>query len=206
MSTFAQIRSNVADYLNRTDLTTQINRSINRSITYYEKERFWFNETTGTFSTVSGTKNYSSSTIPSDIAEIDYVEIVVNSNDFELKPRTYEYIEQIDVHHAIGVPTDYAFYQENIYLYPIPNDIYTIRVSYQQKYTTLSADSDTNDFTVYAEDLIEFASSRWVYGAVLQNKAKSDEYAELEAVALEALREKTGKLIVVKSSIRPTEF
>jgi len=206
MSTFLQMRTKIADYLDRSDLSSQINDAINRAIEYYEKERFWFNEKTGTFATVANTKNYSSAGgVPTDIAEIDYVEVTQSGKEYEVEPRTYNYIKRPQGYDVTGLPKYYAFYQENFYLDPIPNAIYTITISYQQKYTALSADGDSNDFTTDAEDLIEARALWWLYGRIIKDKELADSAKQDELNALSSLREKTRKLIAT-GYVRPTSF
>jgi hypothetical protein len=202
MSTFAQMRSTIADILDRTDLTTQINLAINRAIKFYQDEPFWFKDTIATFPTVSGTKAYDTGGgIPSDIASIDYLEIAVSSSDERsLVERTYAYIEQIDSNHWQSVPTDYAWYNDSIYLYPIPNAVYTMRVSYQKTYTDLSADSDTNDWTTLAESLIESRACWSIYSEILQNPERAVNFKQNELSYLENLRRYTTG----KTSTNPT--
>jgi hypothetical protein len=208
MSTFAQMRAVIADDLDRSDLTTQINRAINRAITHYEKERFWFNEKTGTFSTVANQSSYGSAdSIPTDMAEIDYMEVTVTSTDKpEIKGgKTFSEIAYLIGGGGTGsYPEHYAFYQEKLYFYPIPDSVKTITVYYQQKYTELSADADTNDWTTYAEDLIESRACWWIYSRILKDMEQANMYKGVELDALESLRAKTEKLI--KSEIKPTEF
>jgi hypothetical protein len=206
MSTFLQMQSQIADDLDRTDLTTQIKKAINRSIEYYEKERFWFNEKVSTFSTVANQKNYSSSDgIPTDIAEIDYVEITISGKEHKLKRRTYDYVKERIGFDMTGEPTDYCYYQENFYLYPIPNAVRTITVSYQQKYSELSGDTDTNDFTTEAEDLIESRARWWLYLKTIKDSDQAQIAKSEEIDALLSLRAKTEKLLST-GFITPTQF
>lgn len=206
MSTFAQMRAEIADDLDDPNFTTQINKAINRAIVFYEKEKFYFNSTSGTFSTTASQKAYTTSTIPSDIAEIDYVEITVSGNDHELDEVTFAEIEEEDIGSTTGVPTKYAFYNESIYLYPIPNNTYTITVYYQKKYTTLSSDSDTNDWLTEAEDLIECHATGWIYARKKKDFEQAAVYQQLVETALQALRKKTEKLAALNARLRPTEF
>ncbi len=206
MSTLSDMRSRIADDLDRSDLSTQIDKAINRAIEYYEKERFWFNEKVGTFATAANQKNYGSSDgIPTDMAQRDYVEITVSGKEYRLTERTYDYIKELIGNDMTGEPTDYAYYQENFYLYPVPNAVRTITVSYQQKYTTLSADADTNDFTTDAEDLIEARARWWLYLRVIKDREQSELAKSEEQDALLSLRIKTEKLIM-SGKIRPTQF
>jgi hypothetical protein len=206
MSTFAQMRAVIADDLDRSDLSTQINRAINRAIKYYEKEPFWFKETVGTFSTTATTKIYTTSTIPTDISEIDYMEVVVSGNDYKLTEKTYNEIEEMDISHQGGIPEYYAYYDESIYLYPIPDDTYTVRISYTKTYTELSGDSDTNDWTTEAEDLIEARALWTIYARTIKDDEEANKYKGIEQDALETLRSKTEQYSGGNSTIRSTDF
>lgn len=206
MSTLAQMRSRIADDLDRTDLSAQIDKAINRAIEHYEKERFWFNEKVSTFLTVANQKNYGSAdSIPTDIAEIDYVEVTYSNNEHKLKARTFDWIKERQGYDATGEPSDYCYYQENFYLYPIPTAARTITVSYQQKYSEMTMDADTNDFTTDAEDLIESRAKWWLYLRIIKDKEQAMSAREEEIEALNSLRAKTYKL---KSTgfVTATEF
>lgn len=207
MSTFSQMRSKIADDLNRSDLTTQINRAINRAINHYKKQRFWFNESTDTFSTVVDQESYGSADgVATDIVEIDEAKITISSS---VKPtltkQTFQYIQEMNYGNFSSQPTDYAIFQNKIWLYPIPNQVWTITLYYQKSYSDLSADADENDFTTYAEDLIEARATWWLYKTVIRDKDAADDYKQVELDALTSLQAHTIKL---KSSnkLRPTEF
>lgn len=196
MSTLSQMRSRIADDFDRSDLSTQIDRAINRAIEHYESERFWFNEKISTFNTVASQENYSSSdTSITDIAEIDLVQITISGRKYTLTPRTYDYIKAMNGGGTTGEPEDYCYYQENFYFSLIPNAVRTITVSYQQKYSTLSADADTNDFTTDAEDLIEYHAKADIYLNILHEEDRASQAIAARDMALTALRKKTEKLI-----------
>lgn len=193
MSTLAQMRSRIADDLNRSDLNVQIDKSINRAISFYEKEEFWFRETTSTFSTIINQEGYGTAdSLPSDILEIDYAKLILSSTVHqELEKRPFAYIQQLNAGRATGDPTDYAWYQNKLYLYLIPNSVKTITLFYRKSYSVLSADSDTNDFTVYAEDLIEARASWWIYSRILKDYDAANIAKAEENEVLQALREKS---------------
>lgn len=201
------MKARIADDLNRTDLDTQIGKAINRAIAHYAKSfRFYFNETTSTFVTVAGTFGYTTATIPTDIAEIDLAQITIASNHIvPLIPRTWDYINQVNTTSSQGTPEDYAYYKGSIYLYPVPNAVYTITLSYSKTYTDLSLAADTNDFTTNAEDLIEARAEWWVLTRILKDYeggqiAKAEEQEALTALVKETNRwQSTGK-------VRPTDF
>ena len=208
MSTFLQMQQRIADDINRTDLTTQIKKAVNRAIEFYAKTaRFWFNEKTATFATVASQFNYGSADgIPTDMREIDYVKIALSStNNVPLIPRTYDYVQTANVGNLTGTPADYAYYKENFWLYPVPAAVYTITVSYAKSYAELILDADTNDFTEEAEDLIEARAEWWLYKRVIKDYdaatiAKSEEQEALIALLAETAR------ITASNRIRPSSF
>ena len=194
MSTFAELQAFIADDIDRTDLNSQIQNAINRAISHYSTEGFYFQETNGTFSLVSGTSVYGTAEgIPSDIREINYLEITTNGFNYEVFKRSLDYILNTDPTNYDGDPTDYAWYQQEIWFSPNPNAVRTITVYYDKEYTDLSADTDENDFTTIsiATDLIR-ARAEWIlYKQILHDKDSSADAKELEMDAYQMLMDQT---------------
>lgn len=202
MSTLAQMRSRISDKLLRSDLNSQIDESINAAIEFYEAYRFWFSEKTSTFTTVAGQKSYGSAdSVPTDIREIDLVRVTVSGTYYYPTRKTYQYIEEIDTTGFRGYPDFYAYYQEKFYFYPIPNAAWTVTVSYQQSYTELSADADTNDFTTYARKLIECHALALINSEILNDVQQASIYQQKVAIELQNLVTRTEKLISSNSLI-----
>lgn len=207
MTTLTQLASNVATYVNRTDFTTQIELAINRAIQHYARTvRFWFNETTGTFSTVANQLAYGSSDgVPTNILKVDDVTITINSSDTEiLDPRTLDWVLDRNVSNIAGVPSDYAYFQNKFYLYPKPDAVYTITLYYLKSYTDLTS-AQNNDFTDNAQDLLEMRATWWVYSKLLRNKDAADEAKSAELESLGTLIKQTERLIST-GKVRPTDF
>lgn len=208
MTTFATMRSRIADDLSRTDLTTQINLAINRAIIYFESERFWFSETTGTFSTIANQQSYGTGdSLPSDIKEIDDpVRITISSTNIpSLKRIPYAELLAKDIGAFVGQPSEWSWFQSKMYFYPRPDSIKTITLSYQKSYTALSGDSDTNDWTVYAESLIESAARYDLFKNTIRDEAQASGEKEQIAYHLNCLREKNRKLVSV-GRVTPTSW
>lgn len=197
MSTLSDLRTNIADDINRSDLSTQIDKAINRAIRFYRRDRFWFQETSGTFATVASQQVYSTADgIPSDIAEIDYVKITYDTNWIvELDPATLQEVQNLNIGNYTGKPEKYAFYQQKFYLWPLPDAAYTVTVFYTKNYTDLSSGSDSNDYTNYAQELIENRARWWLNMRIIKDMeaAKSDKEMEIES--LNALRAETERYI-----------
>lgn len=206
MSTFLEMQQRIADDLNRTDLTTQIKKAINRAIIFYQKEPFWFKEATVTFSTIANQKSYSSSdTLITDIDRIYMVESVLNSANYEMDEHDIKWIEEKNPNNATGNPTDYAWWQNKFWLYLVPDKVYTIRVYYTKTYAALSADADTNDWLVYAEDLIEARARKWLYGRIIKDIPNATTAGVEEMEALDTLRS-VNEGYIAQGRIPPTSF
>ncbi len=200
----------MATYLARSDLNTEIDRAINRAIAYYAQKRFWFNETTGTLSTVASQQSYSTSDgLPSDISEIDVVSLTTDSsNTYTLNPRTFQYIKDVNTSGTsnTGHPADWSWYASKLWFYPTPDAVYTVTISYKKDYpTALSADSDTNDFTDNAQDLIEQRAAWWVSAVMIRDFDSARAFKETEMDEYRRHQRKTDQLTTT-GRIRPTQF
>lgn len=204
MSTLAQMRSRIADDLNRSDLNTQIDKAINRAIEHYEKQRFWFNEGTWTFTTTTNTETKTfSSASTTDVLETDKVTLTRNSSDiYPLEKKSLSWIRDVNTSgtSSTGNPTAYAIFDDTWYFYPVPNTTYTVTVYGQKSYAVMTADADTNDFTEQAEDLIEAHARWWLYLRVLKDQlnagiAKVEENEALGALVTKSVNlQSTGKI------------
>lgn len=191
MSTFGQVIDRICDDANRSDLSSQVRVFINRAIMFYEKEPFWFKEGIDTFSTTAGRKNYdTSSGVASDIKRIHYAEVEKASVGYELTQRDIAWIENTNPNNSQGMPSDYTWWQNEIWLGQVPNESLTVRLYYTKKYDALSATSSTNDWLTYAEDLIEARARKQLYARVIKNEKNAVLAQAEEAEALEALRSK----------------
>jgi hypothetical protein len=195
MSTFGTMNARIADELARSDLTTtQIPRSVLSAIEHYKDERFWFNELKDTASTVSGTQNY---LMPDSAAErplirIDQLQITVNSNIIDLGmpvPHSEILARTTNASHT-GYPDRYSYYQDSVWLYPIPNGAYTLTLWYVGQLAALSADADTNAWVVEAEELIRCRAKWDLYLHVIRDRAEA---ADMKAAEMDALRTLRGR-------------
>lgn len=196
MSNFGTLRDRIADELDRTDMTTQIEREIKSAIAYYERRRFWFNEKRIDFATVTSQEWYTSaddSDIP-NLLTLDIAKIAINAttkHDLELLP--YAEIEFVsDGGEADeGQPTALAYFQKQIRLYPIPDASYSVVLSGIFALDALSASADTNAWMTDGEALIRQRTRRMIYSNVIRDPELAQEAGRLEAEELRALIEAT---------------
>lgn len=185
MADLAALKTRIAFEINKTDQTTAIASAISDAIAYCRSERFEFNEQIATFNTVDGQQAYTTSSIPTDIGQLDLVQITDTSTE-KLDPISYEELKRRTTLTTLkGTPTVFAWYSQRIYLYPIPDAIYTVTVSYQQRKAAPANDADgTTVWTNQAEPLIRAMAKKFLYRDVLKD---ADGYATAEVAEKEAL-------------------
>lgn len=211
MTTYGAMQSRIADELDRTDLTTQIQQAIKTAIAKYDRKRFFFNESRSvTFSTVDGQEFYTSadaSAIPT-LLFIDNVKLTISASDkIDLEPRSYGELEYLSTNSVTdeGQPTAYAYYSKQLRLYPIPDDAYPIRISGVFALSDLSASADTNAWMTDAEALIRARAKREVYTHVIRDLEGAQAMAQAEAEELQSLNQATNARGMT-GTIFPTEF
>jgi hypothetical protein len=142
-----------------TGIWSPIKNSIQSAIAKWEREPFYFNEvyTASFFSTVNAQEFYTSSdaaTIATTVA-IKRLHVTISSGRYSLIQRDWDFLEDIGVSATVGKPTDFAYFAQQIRLYPIPDGAYVVSLSGTKRLTALSADADTNGWTQDGFDLIK---------------------------------------------------
>lgn len=210
MSSFGAMQDRIADELDRTDLTSQIQKAIQTAIDRYERKRFYFNEARSiTFNTVDGQEFYTSadaSDIP-NLLMIDNVKLTISGSDkIDLEPRQYSELEYLSNNTTTdeGQPTAYAYYGKQLRLYPIPDAAYAVRISGVFPLADLSATADTNAWMTDAEALIRSRAKRELLTHVIRDAEGAAAMAQAESEELQSLiqatnaRSSTGTLLATE--------
>lgn len=199
MGTLAALKTRIASELDRTDMTTQIGYAVTDAIKLYQARRFRFNQARDSFSTVASTEFYDDTIIPDDIIEVDSVRLTVNGRNVVLDAWSYGQMEGIaSTTTSLGQPVAWAWYANQIRLYPTPNAVHTVMVSYLQRLPE-PADDAENAWTDEAEALIRHAAKRIVWSDVIQDQAAAgislqSEVLEYRRLSKEAAKLQTGGL------------
>ena len=140
--TYAELKSNIANYLNRSDLTSYIDTFIDST----EAELNRRLRTKEMIKRATATADSQYLTVPTDWQEAINVEIT--SNNFS--PLFQQSIESLDVYrksnnNTVGQPVYYAMVDDSIELAPTPDGSYTLQLTYYAKINPLS-DSNTTNF------------------------------------------------------------
>ena len=188
MSDYATLVNRVLDDIDRQgSLTSQAQSAIQTAIDHYEGTRFYFNQERATAQTVNGQEFFP---LPTDVLDIDVLSITVNGYTYKLDRRTYETLEDwfVQANTYLGYPSDYAIYNQQIRLYPVPNaDGYTLTLSYAKRLDTLENDADENEWTGVAEELIRSRADADISFRILQDEKRAVGFKAFEQDAYQRL-------------------
>jgi hypothetical protein len=195
MSDYGDLTSKILDDLHRDDLTSQVSLAIQSAIDFYGGERFWFNEARATASTQSGQEFYD---LPDDFVDIDSLIITINNYSYPLIQRDYQQTDSwyVSSNNYTGYPSDFAIYEEQLRLYPIPNGTYTMTISYQKRLADLSASGDSNAWTNQARNLIRFYADADVSLNTLQDDDRFATFKAQEGTELMRLRSEAQRRVM----------
>lgn len=188
--TLAQLKTKIAEDLHRTDLTTQIADAINAAIRYYNRNEWWFIESTTIFNTEAYQPYYD---VPTGFETVDSMMITVSGSKTPIRPWTYEQMDEEDMGNTYGIPSRWAVYNNQFRLYPVPNAVYLITLSQEVDLLAPANDSDSNAWTGAAFDLIRFRAG-WdvakhkMHNADLANALKASEVDEYYSLLKEHTR------------------
>lgn len=207
MPTFKDLQNAVQSDLRRSDLAAETASAINSAIRDYAAQRFWFNDTrTITFQTVAGQEFYERATSRHALSNLVRIDNLIVSDGIGSCPA--ERVDNDDIETMIsqqGWPSYYAYVDSSIRLFPVPSQVYQIRVTGYARPDPLNNDTDTNDFTENAFDLIRYASARRVFTSPVRNADQAGAMAMLEQEQLSRLRAETI-LRLGSGTIVPTVF
>jgi hypothetical protein len=195
--TFGDLVSEVVNETRRS-MSDVISNLVLDAISFYEPERFFFNEFTSTFSTSSSQDTYTSadaSFIP-HIMEFDTLRLTVSANDTPtLSKWTWAQMEDLNYGNSTGQPFAYAYWGQQIRFYPVPDDGYEIRFSGVVTDTSLSLSTDVNNWTQRGKgkELIKHRTKSLLYSEYLRDDANAGRAAGREAQELEKLKKRGNR-------------
>lgn len=180
MATYGDMQARIADELGgRTDLAVQIQLAIQTAIAKWERERFYFNErrAANAFATAQGQEFYGAADYAplATMAHLDKVTVLVNGNRYTLAPRLAQYLEDVSVSSTVqGQPIEYAYYAEQLRLYPIPDNAYPVNLLGTTRFAPLANAGDSNAWTLDGEALIRCEAKMDLYENTLQQSDLAD--------------------------------
>lgn len=156
LTSYTELKASVADWLNRTDLTTQVPDFI--SLAEAEMKRRLRRSSTRTTITISAEET----TPPSDLAELRSMHLESGSpgQDYPIRVGTPEMVAERRARNSAvsGRPSDACVVAGKIVVAPTPDQSYTARIVYFTQLTALSGSQASNPILVEAPDAYLFGS------------------------------------------------
>lgn len=186
MTTYQDVQTRIAtDFLNRTDLTPQIQNAIQATIRLHQRQRLWFLETSTALVAVPSVETIA---LPSNFLFMQELLVTQDNANIRLVPNAFDMIRWLNINFTVGLPTRYCLYGSNIHFANVPDSAYPIPCYYLKQLPPLSAATDTNDWLSAAYDLVTYGATKLVYQSVIRNMSAGQIFAQLEATHLYELQ------------------
>ena len=136
LSNYTELQTSVADFLNRSDLTSVIPDFITLSEADFNRSIRVREMSVRTRAPIDG--QYLQ--LPPDFLEMRNIELLTDP----VTPLAYKNLQNLDIHRAAdstGKPLYYSIMQNNVEFAPVPDGDYTVEVVYYQKVPALAVNS-----------------------------------------------------------------
>lgn len=194
-ATYSTMYTRIGDEIQDSSLTAQVQNAIQDAIGTYERNRFYFNQTVATFSTVTNQEYYGAAAL-ADIPlliEIDSLLLTIMGVKTPIQAEDYRQVDRTQSGVWYGPPRAYSYYNEQIRLFPIPDAVYPVTMSYHHRLTPLVAGTDTNAWMTDGERLIRQTAKTFLAFDVLQEQNIAQSAQLLASIALDQLQMETRK-------------
>lgn len=184
MTTPATMKARIAAEIMDDNLGSQITTAVADAIRFYERRTFYFNTHYVTFNTVSDQEFYGGS----DHAEIPGLLRILSmqADRHDMTVFDPDAMESLQDGLAKAEPRSFAYVDQQIRLYPIPNAVYSIRARWVYRLPSIE-DGETNAWFDDAEPLIRNRAKALICTDVTLDDNMASKAMAREAEALEAL-------------------
>lgn len=197
MATYGGAIDLILTELGRSDnsITAVAERELLKAIEHYAPHKFWFNEGRVSF-TASNTIYYPLESMSAYMLEIEQASVVVSGSVYDLHLQSHADLQIEDMTGVTGYPTDFAIFGNQIRLYPKPasGTTYQVDLDGTKRIATLSASTDSNEWTDEALDLISARVEKIMCARKFKDFEAAQAYQVAEDQALQRHQERTDKL------------
>lgn len=198
MSDFGTLQAKILDDINRDDMTAQVQDAIVAAVKFYDKKSsYWFQEERVETTVVPNQAYYS---LPDDYHSKMLMTLTEDSDTYKVSPKDMGYIEE-NYEGFTARPCYFALWDNQIRLYPTPDQTATLNLFYQKRLNDVSATSTyTSEWLDDGYELIRARAKADVLLNTLHDTeagslAKQMEREEKDALDLANVRRKrTGKI------------
>jgi len=191
ISTYAELKTSIADFLNRDDLTSSIDTFIDLAESNLNRDvRHWRMQIR---STLTISSQYT--TLPSDWLEAGRISLQANgTSEVKLTSSAALGILRATNNNSTGIPANYAINGNSLEVQPSPDGPYVADILYTGRTPGLSASNTTNWLLTYAPDV-------YLYGTLihtapyLKDDARTTVWAALYNAAVTNLNKDSAKAV-----------
>lgn len=183
ITNYSELQTSIASWLNRGDLSANIPDFITLAEAQLSTDlKTRSMETKVTLSTVAGTKTVA---LPTDMLEMRRLQVVGTYN----QPLSYRSPDELSIDYASNMsaqPIVFTVVGSNLELAPIPDAVYSLELTYQQRIPALSVTNTTNW-------LLTSWPNAYLYAALvaatpfIMNDARIQVWAQLYSQAIESI-------------------
>ena len=195
MADYGTMQERIADEISDDALTNQIKSAIQSAIKFYERKRFYFNQTISSFTTVANQEYYdgdAQADIP-NLITIDSMVVNWGNSKQPMLPQDFQVMDQAQNGQIFAPPDYYAYYDQKLRFYAIPDGAYQVTMAYLYRLPALSNDTDTNAWMTEAEELIRQRAKYILAIDVTHELPPNSPPGMLEVQALDALQSETRR-------------
>ena len=158
ITTYSELKTAIANWLDRTDLDDRIPEFIQLAEARHRRDfKIRRMETRVTASTIADTEYYS---LPDNFVAMRNIQLNTDPKT-ALEYMTPEQMDRVRGGSSTGKPKAYSIIGNNFQLRPIPDGVYQIEMLYYKYFTALSDSNTTNDMLTYHPDA-------YLYGALVE--------------------------------------
>ena len=155
ISNYSELKSAIADWLDRTDLTDSISDFITLAEARHKRDfKLRRMETRVTANTIADTEYY---TLPDQYVAMRNIQLNTDPKT-SLEYLTPEQMDRIYAGSMKGKPRAYSIIGNDIQLRPIPDSAYEIEILYFKHFTALSYSAPTNEMLTNHPDIYLYGS------------------------------------------------
>lgn len=199
MADLTALKLEIATEMDRDDiavsgaLESTLLKHIQDACEYFSDTKFWFNSVVVSVNTAAATQTVA---IPSTVRIVERVTIPASGVELQEVQ-----IDDLPDGSESGVPSRYAYYNDNLRLWPIPAGIYALRLYGIAKVAAPSSGSDSSIWTNEASRLIRARTKMTLWRGVFRDPdgaqlAQAEVIEELARLQRETMRRLVSPLRV----------
>ena len=156
-ATLLDLRQAILDDLQRNDpgIDGLVDRYCREAVEYFQQKIFLPDE--AFLQWASTTPNVATVPLPPNMESIDLIQVNDSNALLNMTQRPFEYMAEnwyLQIPAITGTPIDWAFYENEIWLGPTPDQVYQLTATYEQIIPYPTFDNVSNFWTTDAEAMI----------------------------------------------------